>query len=271
MCPLNKSHRRARRRAVTLIELMIAIAVMALMASALGALSHAVKITSEYTEGTSNATQHARVALQRINRAVAQGFANENFPGAVAFADALGSYTYPDTLVVWYPTNGSPASPSGLPLFSEILVFCANPNSPNQLLEITSPSDTRTVPAPTDLSTWSTELTNLKAGSTSQLVLVTDLLRTARTTSGSALRAVIRFGVELRPSAADWASYRAGAVTFTSLPWVQTIYGSQSGLRQTWVRTELQMMPGYNLPSDTTGQVTIPFLGSSALYWDLQP
>jgi prepilin-type N-terminal cleavage/methylation domain-containing protein len=269
MYPLSKTVRRARRRAVTLIELMIAVAVMALMASALGALSHAVKITSDYTEGTSNATQHARVALQRINRAVAQGFANESFPGTVAFADTVGSYTYPDTLVVWYPPSGTPVNPSGLPQFNEIVVFCPNPNSPNQLLEITSPSDTRTVPTPTDLTTWNTELTNMKTGTTSQLVLITDLLRTAPTTSGATSRAAVRFVVDLRPSAADWASYRAGTLTFANVPWVQTIYGSQTGLRQTWVHSELQLMPGYNLSSDTTGQVTIPFLGSSSLYWNL--
>jgi hypothetical protein len=248
--------------------MLIAMSVVSLMTISLGALTHAVKISSDYTEGTANATQHARVAFERISRAVGQGQASESFPGAIVFADAVGSWTYPDTLVVWHPT-GIAASPTGMPQFNEIVVYCPNPAIPSQLLEITSPADTRVVPAITDLVTWSTELTNLKTGLASQKVLITDMLRTATPTGGTTARGAVRFTVELHPTASEWASFRAGTLTFNSVHWAQGIYGSQTGLRQTWVRGELQLMPGYNLPADPSGQVAIAFLGSAALYWNL--
>ena len=137
------------------------------------------------------------------------------------------------------------------------------------MLEITSPADTRVVPAITDLATWSSELINLKTGTTSQKVLITDLVRTATPTSSSIARGAVRFAVELHPTATDWSNFRAGTLPFNNVPWVQSIYGSQTGLRQTWVRAELQLMPGYNLPSDPSGQVAIAFLGSAAMYWNL--
>jgi prepilin-type N-terminal cleavage/methylation domain-containing protein len=269
MCPTSNIRRQLGRRALTLIEMLLAMSIVSMMAVALAGLAHAVKVSSDYTEGTSNATQHARVALERIARAVSQGQASESFPCAVVFADTVGSWTYPDTLVVWHPLSTA-ANSAGLPLFSEIVVYCPNPANPSQLLEITSPTDTRSVPSITDLTTWSNELASLKTGTTSQKVLITDMLRTAIPSSGSTARGAVRFGVELYPTAADWANYRTGTLSFSSVPWVQSIYGSQTGLRQTWVRSELQLMPGYNLPSDSTGQVAIPFIGSAALNWNLQ-
>jgi hypothetical protein len=268
MCLLNNRCRQPLRRALTLIEMLTAMSVVSLMTVSLGALAHAVRISSDYTEGTTNATQHARVAFERISRAVGQGLASESFPGAIVFADTVGSWTYPDTLVVWHPT-GAAANPTGMPQFNEIVVYCPNPATPNQLLEITSPTDTRVVPAITDLSTWNSELANLKTGLASQKVLITDLVRTATPTTGTVARGAVRFAVELHPTATDWANFRAGSLAFSSVPWVQTIYGSQTGLRQTWVRGELQLMPGYNLPSDPSGQVAIAFIGSAALYWNL--
>ena len=58
------------------------------------------------------------------------------------------------------------------------------------------------------------------------------------------MRGAARFETRLRPSDTDWANYKAGSVTWMNLPWVQGIYGSQAGLRQVWVRMELQFVPG---------------------------
>jgi prepilin-type N-terminal cleavage/methylation domain-containing protein len=269
MCRSSKSpQHRPRRAGLTLVELLIATAILALMVAALGALTQAVKVSSEYTLGRTTATQHGRVALSRITAAVSTCYANESFPGAVVFAGVNGSYDYPDTLVVWRPASSTPANAGGLPLFSEIVVFCPNPNSPNELLEIKAPSDTRAVPALTNTASWNSELTNLKSGTASQKVLLTDLVRTAVPTGGSSPRAAIRFYVNLRPSASQWASFRAGTVAFNDVPWVQTVYGSQTGLRQTWVSSELQLMPSST--DSRAATVAIPFFGSVARYWNLK-
>ncbi len=270
MCPTNRRAHRARTHCgLTLIELVIAIAIMAFMTAALGALSHAVQVASDYNEGASTSTQHARVAHERIARAVSKAFANENFPGAAVFFEQVDSYTYPDTLVLWYPT-ATPVNPSGLPQFNEIVAFAPNPSAPNELLEITAPTDTRTVPALSDLTSWATELTNLKTQAGSQKVLLTDLVKRSRTSLSMPQRGSVRFDVELRPSESQWASYRAATTTFVSLPWVQSISSRETGLRQTQVRSELQLVPGYNVTNDWS-TVANGFFGSAALNWTVLP
>ncbi len=165
------------RHGLTFVEMMIAVAIMAMMSAGIAALARAVQISSTYADGVATATQHARVAIERIQRAVSQATANENFRGAVVFSETIGGQIVPDTLVVWYPSGGAAANPSGLPLFSEIVVYCPNPAAPNQLLEITAPGNTRTVPALTDTADWATDLAAMKAGTNSTVTLLTDLMR----------------------------------------------------------------------------------------------
>ena len=54
------------------------------------------------------------------------------------------------------------------------------------------------------------------------------------------------------------------------MPWVQGVYGSQSGLRQAWLRFELQLMPSeISADRDSSGQQAIPFFGSAAVYYEM--
>src|SRR5436190_18075212 len=54
------------RRGLTLIELMISIMILSFTVAALGMMSRAVDISSEYNQGYGTATQHARVTLDRF-------------------------------------------------------------------------------------------------------------------------------------------------------------------------------------------------------------
>jgi Tfp pilus assembly protein PilW len=260
---------------MTLLELTIAMTIMLMVVGALGGLARTAQQGFEYSEGYGVATQHARVVLDRIAQNVCQATANDQFPGCIVVAEKIDSYRYPDTLVVWRP-SGSPANPNGLPRYCELVIYCPNPSAPAQFLEITAPSDTRTVPATDNQSAWQTELTALKQqASTSKVVVLSTLLRTCSTSvSGgggtASLRGAARFETRLRPSAADWANYKAGAVTWMNLPWVQGIYGSQAGLRQVWVRMELQFTPGVDwIASNPAAAQAIPFFGSAALHYQL--
>jgi len=73
----------------------------------------------------------------------------------------VNTFTYPDTLVVWRPT-GTPANPTGLPLYSELVIYCPHPTIPNQFVEMTAPTNTQTVPAATDQAGWQTALAKPK-------------------------------------------------------------------------------------------------------------
>lgn len=261
-------------RGLTLVELLIAIAIMSTLALALGSLAHGVQVASEYTEGYGTATQHARVVTERINRAVQQAYPSEDYPGVIVVPETIGSWRFPDTLVVWNPANGAPASSAGPPRVSELKIFCPNPSMPNELLEITAATDTRSLPAATNTAAIKTMIDGLKTSASSKKIVLTDLLRTAPisgNTGPSPDRAGVRFELELRPTASEWASYKAGTTTWANLSWPQNMSGASSALRHVWVRYELQLVPGVAwIAGDAAGAKATPFLGSATLRYELK-
>ncbi len=83
-----------------------------------------------------------------------------------------------------------------------------------------APGDSRTVPAADDDAAWQAALAALKTDQRTKSLLLSDLLRTCSTSasdSGS-LRGAVRFETRLRPSAGDWASYKAGGTAWMNLP-----------------------------------------------------
>ncbi|MCE5303741.1 MAG: hypothetical protein LLF97_11640 [Planctomycetaceae bacterium] len=261
------------RRALTLLELMLAMTVTLMIVGAMAGLARTVQQSYEYSQGYGVATQHARVAIDRIVQNICQAAANNAFPGCLVVPEPTDTTRCPDTLVVWLPAGGTASGVNVLPRFSELVIYCPNPESPNQLLELIASSDTRTVPAADDVAGWQTELASLKTDAATQKTVLTPLLRTASTTGGtstSELRGAARFDVRLRPSADDWAGYAAGSVTWKNLPWTQSIYGTQTGLRQVWVRMELQMNPGKAWTStNAVAARSLPFFGSASLYYNM--
>ena len=250
---------------MTLAELIAVSFVLVVMAGAMGALALGVQESNDYNYQQGTALQHGQVTLQRIQRTLNNATANEVFPAFLVFADTVGTELYPDTLVVWHP-SGAAANPNGLPRICELIVYCPNPNSPNELWEITAPNTLRTAPDPSNVSLWRTELGFLKTDSSVRRVVLTDLLRTGQSSNG--LRGVIRFESRLRPSQAEWSQYIAGTRLWTNMSWVQGIYGTSTGLRQAWCRCEFQLRPG-----DTTNnsrEAAIPFFGSGAVMYELQ-
>ncbi len=197
--------------------------------------------------------------------------ANEQFPGCIVVPSYANSQRLPDTLVIWRP-QGSAASPTGLPRYCELVIYCPLPSAPNRLVELTVPNDTRTVPPVEDEAQWQTELNAIKSGANAKALVLTELLRTCSVSTGNTQSyGAVRFEVRLRPSAADWAAHQSGSLAWMNLPWPQGIYGSQTGLRQVWLRSELQLVP--DAPGgtpDTTSLKAVPFLGSAALYYQLR-
>ncbi|MFV1965488.1 MAG: prepilin-type N-terminal cleavage/methylation domain-containing protein [Pirellulaceae bacterium] len=260
-----------RRRGLSLIELLVATTILALIAGALAALASAVQVGSQYNAGMGNALQHGRVGTERIQRALNEAPASNEFPGFLVLEEQIGIWKFPDTLVVWRPP-GDPANPDGLPLISELVVFCPDPAAGNRLLEITVPADTRPVPAVDDLPAWQSTVFGMKTSGDARRVLLTDLLRMAMPTGVAGQtatpRGVARFQVELRPSEAQWNDFLAGALTWDEIAWAQDIHGTQSGLRQSWCRFELQLIADH--VNDNSVDAGIPFFGTGAIYYSLQ-
>lgn len=263
--PAPGSRAAARSRAVTLLELLIALSIMVMVVGVLGAITRAIQLGFEYNEGYGAATQHARVAMERITRTAREATANERFPGFIVLADNVDSWRFPDTLVVWHP-DGPAAFPEGLPRLSELVIYCPNPNDPGALVEITTDETDSLSDSEDD---WASQIEAIKHSQSSAVTTLTGLLRanSVRNSGDPQLRGAVRFETLLRPSAEEWAD---AGIPWEELPWVQGIYGSQTGLRQAWLRIELQLMTGEPPAAGTADRrQAIPFLGSAALHYTM--
>lgn len=261
----------SRHSGLTLVELLMVSTVLVLIAGALAGLATVVQIGNDHNFGQSESMQHGRVALERIQRAINESTASEKFPGALVASEVLGGWTYPDTLVVWRPAGRTAVDPDGLPRVNELVVFCPDPSAPDQLMEVTKPNDSRTMPPLSDSASWQAEIASFKSSDATRRVQLTDLLRVAAATDSDDValsqRGVVRFDLRLRPSEVEWAEFLAGDRTWSDLSWPQGIHGSRSGLRQTWCRIELQMRPSNR--DDHSSDAAIPVFGSAAIYYTL--
>jgi len=278
--------RKPCRAGLTFVELLLAISVVMMIVLALSAVTTAVTSGYEYSTGYSEILQQVRVALSRIERTAKTATASESFPGMLVVPQTSGSYEYPDAVVLWNPDSGTAANPDGLPRMNEIVVFRTHPYSPNQLIEMRYPNDTNEVPDPADLTEWRELLDDYLAaqsgagGSISDfeswerpsVAVLTERVRTALAgdsiySNGATAIGAVRFEVRLSPNDEDLTYYEAGKLTWGELPWPQGVYSTSSGMRQAWLRTEIQLLP--DVGENTADP--IPFFGSAALYYDLSP
>lgn len=267
-----RNFRRARR-GLTLSELLIASTIMVMIAAAVATLGATAHSSNDHCQGQTVAAQHARVALQRIEYAVEQAVASEQFPVCLVVAEQVGAQKLPDTLVVWSPA-GAPANPTGLPLVRELIVFTPAADHPNTLLEIRSPTSGSTAPPTSDTSGWRNLVEQLKTSSTAEKTVLTDRLRTTPITgewndslTASQLRAVIRFRRLLAPTEQEWSQYRAGTKAWNELAWPLDSYRSTSGTRTVACQAELQIVTGSRASAAITA---LPFFGSTSYSFELQ-
>ena len=145
-----------------------------------------VQFANEYSQGYGTATQHARVAHRPDRPAVQQAYGKSIYPGVWVTQDTDGQWTYPNTLIVWQP-SGTPANPSGPPLVQELVIFCPDPNAPNDLVQLTVPGNTTTVPT-TNTPSFTSLINSLKTSSTANKVVLTNLLQVASVSGPAAER-----------------------------------------------------------------------------------
>jgi hypothetical protein len=212
------------------------------------------------------------VALHRIERAVEHAVANEQFPGVLVVEEQAGLDTLPSTLVIWNPV-GAAADAGGMPLVSELVVFCPDPAHPNALLEIRAPNVGTVAPAADDAAAWRTLTDNLKNSTTTNKVVLTDRLRTAplvgdysESLTPADLRGCVRFRRIMAPTQQQWEQYRAGSKTWQELDWPLDSYRLTSGTRTVVCQVELQIAPGSMAAAAATA---IPFFGSGSISYEL--
>jgi len=262
---LQRVRHQKTRRGLSLVELLVAISIMSIVALALGALATTANTASELAFESGVAMQHGRVVVARIEKAIRECYANEEFPGCMVISELANGYTFADTLLVWSPISGIPVNPSGLPQWNEMLIFCPADGYPSQLVEI-RPEDSTLVPLQDDATSWSTETANQKMGYWSPKTL-TKLVHAGSVGSNS--RGAVRFQVRHTPSVAEWSQFRAGTRSWSNIGWAQDIRGSETGLRQTWCQFDLLLAPDETSAAAGNGSPLTPFYGSAARYHQL--
>jgi prepilin-type N-terminal cleavage/methylation domain-containing protein len=262
---LRLAKQRAARRGLSLPELLAAMLILALIAASLGGVASAVRTSNAYCTGHTQAAQHARVTLARLESNIGSVVANENFPGCRVFSSTVSGSTFPDTVVIWKPLTTAVA-PTGLPRVNELVLYTYNPSAANELIEIRDTTNTAAAPTAASTSAWTTLVSNLKSSNSATRTVLTTRLHTAQPAVGVAARGAVRFLMLAAPTDTQWASYRAGTTAWDAIDWPLDRYGSSSGSRMVALQIELQMDA-----SDGTvaaGNV-LPFFGSASYSYQL--
>ncbi len=264
------------RRGFTLVEMMSAMVVMVMIASALAVMSNAIEEGADYSQGSLEVSQHARVVIDRIEGMIQSARTSDDFPGFVVVKSEISTYQNPDSLVIWYP-EAAVSDPDGLPLWREVVVICPDPNSPNRLLELTDRSNSTPVPAVDQSDSWERALDEFKSSDSTTAVELTHLIR-AVTPTGDATETVlatskasaVRFEARYLPTIDEWKNYEAQLTEWHELSWALGIYGSQTGMRHAWCSFEFQFIAeSENDENANSREKAVPFFGSAARYFEL--
>jgi hypothetical protein len=265
------SSRRRPRRGLTLAELLVAGTVLVLIGGAMSTLAYAVYASYEVCRDQSQAAQHARVSLDRIERAVSEATASESFPGCLIVNFTADGYTFPDSLAVWRP-SGTAADPTGLPRVNELIVFSCTPSEPNKLLEMTWPANTSAAPAASNQFGWRALIDSFHSSTETVKNQLTDRLHVGRVDTTPLIegllttrRGMIRFKRMMAPSDSQWSAYRGGQRSWQSIDWPLDLYGSQTGMRTVNLQVELQVLSGNELHPEP-----LPFFGSANVTYALR-
>ncbi len=255
------------RGIVSITELLVGLALVGLIALACGVLFVAAERASQYAQLQAALVQEGELCVERIRRTVAQAYTTAEFPGFIVLEEIRGHGRFPQILIVWYPEVPVEGD-RRRPLANELVIFCPNPNRPEELLEIRPLSAAGLCPEWNQHTMWKTLATELITSSDARRVVLTNRLRTvADPTAGpAARRAGVFFFSMLRPSEAELEDFRAGRRPWNSLSWVHGIHGPQFGLRQHWLRMEIQLAVRDDASGEMGGEVFAAF-GSAALYY----
>ena len=266
---------KAHRRSVcglTLVELLVALVVVSLIAAATAGLAQAIGQLASAASDVSGTADEAKMVLGFVEGLVREAHGSHAFPGLAVFADEPTGQ-YPDTLVVWSPED-EPADPSGLPLFSEIVVVTPHPDDAGRLLVLEDRTDQRPVPPLSDIDAWQAALDAWRRTLADSATVLTTRLHVpgwdANGAGGAApladYRPALRFYVESRPSPDEWDAYRAEQAAWDELRWPLGLVDRERGTARTRCRIEIQLRTdgGAGAGGEPRSTPVLVFAGSEA-------
>lgn len=263
-------------RAFTLVEVLMATAITSFTVFVVGGLTLAVQSAKEYAEGQAEGAMRARAALDRISAMVAEAgtyrIAGQPTVLGLAVVDRVrGPMPLPEILVVWSGGRNGGLAAQGeltrLPRCDELVVYEADPANLRVLSETAFPGDSSSI----DFSSTAFGATILSklASAAAQRAVLCEPVRVVPLTGnpGPSIPDVpaVRFETESLPSDDDLLGVPSGTQAWLDLPWCQGIAAGGLGLRQTTVRTELQLFARRVAEDvrDPASEPSLPFYGSA--------
>lgn len=271
------------RRAVTLLELLMAMTITSMLSVVLGGIVLAVQSARQHTEGLEEATQQADAAMSRIEYMVSQAgvYRVGTNPVTVGLAVVPRRWSYfdlPEILVVWSGGRTGGMAGAGLqtrlPRINELVLYAPDPADPRRLVEITHPGNSASIDF--RASGFASTILTLVQSSNAQKTLLSDRIRRSALSGfagfSSAEAANVRFEMTQSPSDAEIGSTASGTAAWINLPWAGGIVTGSSGLRQANVRIELQVEPrAHDAPGTAEKTIAIPFFGSESIRYVYEP
>ena len=266
------SRRGLSLRGMTLVELMIAMTITAMITVILGGLVLAVHTVREYSEGSEEVVGQTQASFDRIQYMVSQTGVyrvdgRPTVPGIAVVNQTYSDTIVPNILVVWSGGSFGGMSAKGvqsrLPLFSELVIYTTDPDDPSQLVEMTFPGDSSSIDfQAADFD--ATILQYLSSGNPTKTKLYTRI-HTISTSSNSAPDSTtigaVRFDPRFTPSDSDLAATAPLTDDWLTLNWAQGIVATDSGMRQVTIAIELQL----EIIGKGSGNASIsPFWGSAS-------
>lgn len=216
-----------QRQGLTLVELVIGIALMAMVATSLSMMTEHVMQSAGNVERLNEATQ-VNLALQRhFETMCAAAIVTDDFPGVQMVTTPTGQsgVAIRDTL-----------GPS-LPTQDQIVFLTYDPLNP-ELWCLFRSNTKASVPAATDGVAWSALFQSTISSVGSEKNVVTEKL--VVTTDVTGRQAVTVFQESQQPSEAEIADYRGGSLAWADLNWPQDKYTAEYGVQR--LRISIMLM-----------------------------
>lgn len=268
------------RSGFLLIDLLMGMAITAMICAMLASVILAATSAWDHSTGVEDATQQARISMDRIRYMIAQAgvyqVSGQPVTDGIAVVNrTVASVPYPEVLVIWSGGQNGGMAATGvqtrLPLVSELVIYAPQADDPSRLVEITSPADSSSIDF--NSSNFTTTILAIISSTQNKKVLLSDRVHLSSLPSGGGATAGnIRFEVFKSPSGATLTGVSTGTAQWTGLVWSQGIVSSSAGLRQTTVRMEFQLNLRPNSPTgSSTTTAAFPFIGSASYRYLYHP
>lgn len=274
------------RTGMSLVELLVGITLNSMLALMLAGMTLAVGNGWEHTTGLDDATQQARVTIERIKYMVSQAgvyqLAGQPPVDGIAVVErASGAYRFPEILVIWSGGRNGGMVNNGvvtrLPTINELVVYAPQYDDPTRLVEIVDTTNTNNIDFVA--ASFGTTILSLVSATQSNKALLCDRIHKTPmpvVVGSSSNAGNVRFECLESPTNSALSGVTPGSAAWYGLVWSQGVVSGDCGLRQTAVRIELQVEQRpvgtlTNAQRGTPVNSALPFIGSTNYRYVYRP